>query len=50
MHSLGVIAGLLALIALAFGPRAASVVAAVVVICGGLFYGWMVFMVVTGRV
>lgn len=49
MHFLLGAAGLLALIAMAFGELAAARVAAVIVVAGGLIFLWLTFMIVTER-
>lgn len=49
MHFLLGAAGLLALIAMAFGERAAAFTAAVIVVVGGLILLWLMVMIAGGR-
>lgn len=49
MHFLLGAAGLLALIAMAFGERAASYTAAFIVVAGGLIFLWLMVMIAAGR-
>lgn len=49
MHFLLGTAGLLALVAMAFGEAAAARLAAIIVVAGGLIFLWLAFMVVTER-
>jgi hypothetical protein len=49
MHVLAGLAAILALVAMAFGARAASIVAAIVLIGGTVLFLWLGFLIVTER-
>jgi hypothetical protein len=50
MHGLLGLAGLLGLIALAFGKQAASVVAAIILVTGTVFMLWLSIEIILGRI